>query len=175
MNGTKVLKLALAAAVVGAIGLAGGRALADVKWVETTVRVPYTYYAWETQTQYQSVQRPVTVTRYRMEQQLVTTMALQKRLIAEEYRDAYGYKHTRYRWETTEIPVQEYRWVRVAYTETVMQWVTEPYTVRVRVERTGYRSETRVVAVRSWEPRITVQPHITVQARIGNVIVGFSK
>jgi len=135
---TKLLAIAVLAATF--IGFAETTASAGVKkWIRKHVKVPYTYYEWETQTRYRTVRRPVTRTYYRTERRLVTTYVSEYRWVPVHYRGPHGRMRTRYVWQEVRVPRQTYRMVRVPYQETRYELVREPYTVRVRVAKRGHR------------------------------------
>jgi len=148
MKGKTLTRLAvLAAMVLGFLGLSQGTASAGFRWAIRTVRAPYTYYDWETQTRYRTVRKAVERTYYRTERRAVTEYRYQWKQVPERYRDRAGHLRTRRVRKQVRVPYTVYRNVQVPYTKTVYEWVTEPYTVRVRVLKTGYRAATRRVAV----------------------------
>lgn len=89
----------------------------------TKVKVPYTYYVWETRTSYRLVTKPVTTTSYRYEW----------RTTQERYRDWRG------QWKMK----RQRKLVKVPFKKTVYKKVRQQYTDRVRVKKTGYRYEYR--------------------------------
>ena len=152
----KVLAMALLAATF--VGFTQTTASAGIKkWIRKHVKVPFTYYEWETQTRYRTVRRPVTRTYYRTERRLVTTYVSEFRWVPVRYRGRRGRMRTRYVWREVRVPRQTYRWVRVPYQRTRYELVREPYTVRVRVAKTGYR-----------------YPPGTFSARIGDCYLSFA-
>ena len=157
MNGKTLRRtMAIGIAALGFLGLVNPRASAGVTWVLRPVQVPYTYYVWETQTRYRTVRQPVTRTRYRWDRVEEVTYKTLRDWGRIEWTDEHGCKHVRYGWRSTRVPKKTYRWVRVPYEEVICEEVREPYTVRVRVARTGHREETRWVAVRTAAPSVTL-------------------
>ncbi len=125
----------------------GGTASAAVRYVQRVVRVPYRYYEWETVTKHRTVSRPVTKTLYRTERRVVTTYETRRRRVARShvrFRGVFGRGHI---WIDVRIPIETVEYVRVPYEEVVYEEVEVAYTDRVRVERIGYRNETRWVAI----------------------------
>ena len=60
MNGSRMTRnVAMFALMLIGLSFAGQAAFAGFKWVVREVRVPYTYYAYETQTRYRTVRRRV--------------------------------------------------------------------------------------------------------------------
>ena len=134
----------------------GGKASAAVKYVERVVRVPYTYYEWETVTKYRTVRQPVTKTFYRTERRVVTTYETRRKRVARSrvrFRGVFGRGHI---WIDVQVPIEVVAHVRVPYEEVVYEEVEVAYTERVRVERIGYRSETRWVAVEIATPHLSI-------------------
>lgn len=135
--------------VWGCLFVTGQHAQADIRWEKKIVSVPYTYYEYETQTRYQLVQKAVTVMDYRYERRAVTTYRYERRRVAVEIPSRRrGVTRVRYVWKNVRVPETTYETIRVPCEKTVYKTVRRPYRLRVRVERTGYRSEAQWVKVR---------------------------
>ena len=157
MSGKKAIRMmVILASVVVLAGFAARRASGAVTWVQRTERVPYTYYVWEEQTRCRTVRKAVTQVYYRTEQQRVTRYRTERKLVKEWYYDLWGDLRSRYVWQTVRIPYETYCSVRVPCTRVVYERVEEPYTVRVRVAKAGFRLETKMVAVRSCAPTFSL-------------------
>jgi len=136
-----------------------GTALAASRYIRKVVRVPYTYYAWETQTRYRTVRKPVRELTYRWEQRAVTTYHTESRWAAELYFDANGHAHTRSVLRPVRVPRVGYETVRVPVWTMRYKLVREPYTVRTRVKKTGYRTRTKLVRAPQPRRRVTTTHH----------------
>lgn len=134
----------------------GGTASAAVRYVEKVVRVPYRYYEWETVTKYRTVRQPVTKTFYRTERRVVTTYETRRQRAGQGHVRFWGIFGRGRIWVEVRIPVETVEFVRVPYEEVVYEEVEVPYTERIRVERIGYRNETRRVAVEIAAPHFSV-------------------
>ena len=134
--------------ILSTVLLTGQRAQGATKWVKKIVSVPYTYYEYETQTRYRLVRKAFTVTEYRYETRAVTTYRYERQRVAVEVPGrCHGVTRIKYVWKDVKVPETTYETVRVPYQKTVYKTVSEPYYVRVRVERTGYRDEVQWVKV----------------------------
>ena len=134
--------------MLGCLFSTGQQAQAGTKWVEKIVSVSYTYYEYETQTRYRLVQKAFIVTEYRYERRDVTTYRYEQQRVAVEMPShRHGISLIKYVWKDVKVPYTTSEMVRVPYEKTVYKTVSEPYHVRVRVEKTGYRSEVQWVKV----------------------------
>jgi len=155
MNG-KGRTIVIGLVLVTLLASLGATASAATRYVERTVRVPYTYHEWETVTRYRTVRRAVTRTRYRLERRVETTYETRRRPIARSRVRFWGIFGRGRIFVEVRIPVETVVTVRVPYEETVYEDVEEPYTERIRVRRTGYRLVTRRVAVHIPAPRVSI-------------------
>ena len=155
MNG-KGRTIVIGLVLVALLASLGATASAATRYVERTVRVPYTYYEWETVTRYRTVRRAVTRTRYRLERRVETTYETRRRPIARSRVRFWGIFGRGRIFVEVRVPVETVVTVRVPYEETVYEDVEEPYTERIRVERTGYRLVTRRVAVQIPAPHVSI-------------------
>ena len=133
--------------LVAMLAAFGGTASAAITYVEKIVRVPYRYYEWETVTRYRAVRRPVTRTFYRVERRVVTTFETRRRLVTRPQIHFWGNFGRGRVWVEVRVPIKTVEYVRVPYERIVYEEVEVPYTERIRVERIGYRTERRRVAV----------------------------
>ena len=134
--------------ILGSLFITAQRAQADSEWVKKIVSVPYTYYDYETQTRYRLVRKAFTVTEYRHERRAVTTYRYERQRVAVEVPTGRcGVTRIKHVWKDVKVPETTYETIRVPYEKTVYKTVREPYYVRVRVARTGYRSEAQWVKV----------------------------
>ena len=157
MNGSRMRRnVAVFALMLVGLSLASQAAFAGFKWVVREVRVPYTYYAYETQTRYRTVRRRVVRTEYRTEQRSVVEYTRERKLVEEPYFDIWGVRRVRYVWKTIRVPHEVWRTVRVPVETVAYETVREPYTVRVKVAHTRYRTEHHRVAVRIGSPSFSV-------------------
>lgn len=134
----------------------GGTASAAVTYVVRIVRVPYQYYEWETVTRYRTVRRPVTRTFYRTERRVVTTYETRRRLVTRSHIRIGGIFGRGRVWVDVRVPVETIEYVRVPYERIVYEEVQVAYTERIRVQRIGYRTERRRVAVEIATPRFSI-------------------
>ncbi len=148
-----------------AVVMAGAAQSARAGWtyVNKTVRVPYTYYVWETQTRYRTVMRPVEHVVYREEVRAYTTYEEDGRFGVRSYFDSGGNWSIGLSLRPAKVAVTRYRTVRVPVVTTRYEEVREPYTVRVRVQKTGYREV--IERVRVWQPAPAPAPTRPTAAR----------
>jgi hypothetical protein len=157
MNGRRItLNIAMVAGMMLALGFAGRTASAGVRWVLQEVRVPYTYYTYETETRYRTVTRRVVRTEYRTERRREIEYITERRLVEEPYIGIHGRRRIRQVWKTVRIPQEVWKTVRVPVEVVSYETVREPYTVQVRVAHTGYRVEHHRVAVQVGSPKFSV-------------------
>jgi hypothetical protein len=157
MNGSRMTRnVAMFAMMLIGLSFAGQAAFAGFKWVVREVRVPYTYYAYETRTRHRTVTRRVVHTTYRTEQRSTIEYARERKLVEEPYFDIWGVRRVRYVWTTVRTPHEVWRTVRIPVETVRYETCREPYTVRVRVARTGYRTERKRVAVRIGSPKFSI-------------------
>jgi hypothetical protein len=155
MNG-KGRTIVIGLVLVTLLASLGATASAATRYVKRTVRVPYTYHEWETVTRYRTVRRAVTRTRYRLERRIETTYETRRRPIARSRVRFWGIFGRGRVFVEVRIPVETVVLVRVPYEETVYEDVEEPYTERIRVERTGYRLVTRRIVVEIPAPHVSI-------------------
>ncbi|MFW6107586.1 MAG: hypothetical protein ACOC70_00165 [bacterium] len=153
----KSLRLAQVTAVLAVLGFLAvpARTVSAKGSASISVRVPYTYYVWETRTHYRSVRRAVEVCEYRLEKRETTDYVTRRRWVEETYfdEDADEFK-TRLVLKVIREPVTTVEYVRVPVYRTVYRTVREPYTVRIRVARRGWRASRRPPIVRSSRRRV---------------------
>jgi len=147
MNGKWAILTVAAVVALGWTTFAVEDASASTRWELRAVSVPYTYYVYETRTLYRTETQPVTETRYRTERQVETTYTTEWERVKVTYYDIFGHKQTRYDWRKVQVPRETVRYVQVPYTHTTYVQVQVPYTERIRVARTGHRTEMRQVQI----------------------------
>jgi len=156
MNALRTARaMVLAALTVALSGFLAGSASGAAGLEIRAGRIPYRYHVWEEVTKYRYVRRPVTKTFYRTERRLVTTYETVRRRELVRRRGPRGRWITKYVWREVRVPRRTWRTVKVSYERTVIEVVREPYTVRTRVERIGYRPA-RSVAVAVSTPHFSI-------------------